>query len=76
MPEQFKILSDFLRQFEPEVQGREGDPPDEQAREKIRSFALGKLAPPEREEFLALIEKHPSWTPILAAEVKALRRQG
>ena len=69
----FKLLAEFLDQFSAEVEGRARfDPPDEN-KKKIRAFARGELAGPEREERVNLLKENANWVEILAEEVKALR---
>lgn len=73
MSEPFKILADFLQQFEPDVCGHQGELPSEEIRLRIRSFARGTLGANEQRELLRLFEENPDWVQILTLEVKSLR---
>jgi len=73
MPETFNIISDFLEQFEDEVFGRGTDCPDSETMDVIARFGRGELTAPERLKVVAILEKNPSWIPLLAKEIRAAR---
>ena len=75
MSEPFKILADFLDQFEPQVSGRSTEPAPAEMRQKLELFAKGDLAPEERGEICAMLAQRPEWVEILVREVKKLRQQ-
>jgi hypothetical protein len=73
MSEAFNIISDFLAQFEDEVFGRGADCPDSATMEDIARFGRGELTAQERLKVMAILEKNPSWIPLLAKEIRASR---
>jgi hypothetical protein len=73
MSEAFNIISEFLEQFEGEAFGRGTDCPDSETMEEIARFGRGELTAQERLKIVAILEKNPSWIPLLAKEIRASR---
>lgn len=76
MSETFQILSRFLAQFGPEVEGREAAQPPEEVRSRLEQLARGNVSEPEQEGLFKLLRKNPEWTAWLAQEVKGMRNSG
>jgi len=66
---------DFLRHFEPEVQGRGADALDASARESLVRFAQGKCSPTERRQMCDALQRNPEWLNLVAKEVKGRRNK-
>ena len=75
MNEPFKVLADFLKQFEPQVAGRASEPPPTDVRQKLELFARGELSQDERGRLCAALIDRPEWVEMLVREVKSLRGQ-
>ena len=74
MTNAFEILARFLERGEAEVEGRLLELPPEDVRLKLRQFALGLLPMDEQPALIAQLNEHRHWIPLLADEVKALRK--
>jgi hypothetical protein len=72
----FEILTRFLEQFGPEVQGRETAQPPEEVQAQLRRLAKGDLPETEQDTVFTLLRRNPEWTAWLAQEVKGLRPSG
>ncbi len=68
----FKVLENFLGHVE--VEGRARPVAPRELRPKLQLMACGKLPEPERMAVAELLRQHPEWLPMLAEEVKKLRR--
>jgi len=73
MTEPFQVLTDFLKQFDPQVSGRSAEPPPSEICEKMKLFAKGDLSREERDRLCAALAVHPEWVKMLVREVKSLR---
>lgn len=54
----------------------EDDQPTEKLRQAIARFAKGSVTAEERAELCLTLQKRPEWVPLLAEEVRLLRRDG
>jgi len=73
MTDSFKLLAEFLDQFNDEVEGRQSAAPPEEIQVKLRALAHGSLPLTERENVFSILNQNPEWISELAKEIKALR---
>ena len=66
----FLILTRYLKQFSPDVEGRatESPPPDIAAR--LDRFTSGGVDASERSNLALLLKDHPEWVRYLAGKIK------
>jgi hypothetical protein len=75
MSHPFQILTEFLRQYGDEVEGRSLEEPNTEIKRKLQRFVSGASEETERTELVGLLQDNPQWVPWLAAEVKAQRTE-
>jgi hypothetical protein len=71
----FKILIDFLDQFEPEVSGRSQSQPYNEDVTKLLRFATGACDEAERTEVCEILRMHPAWIRWVADRVRMARME-
>lgn len=67
------ILTRFLDQFDPDVEGRAAEPPPPDVATRLDLFAAGKADAAERAGIADLLKDHPEWVRYLA---RAVRQRG
>jgi len=75
MSNTFETLARFLDRYSDEVEGRELEEVPPQFKPKLRDFALGALAEPERQELARLLKENPRWVASLAEEARMVRER-
>ncbi|HEY1052725.1 MAG TPA: hypothetical protein VGE39_23300 [Prosthecobacter sp.] len=64
------ILTRFLNQFDPEVEGRAAEPPPPDVAERLNRFASGDSSATERGSVAGLLKEHPEWVRYLAQAIR------
>jgi hypothetical protein len=67
------ILTRFLDQFDPDVEGRAAEPPPPDVAARLDRFAAGEADASERAGLAVLLKDHPEWVRYLA---RAVRQRG
>ena len=64
------ILTRFLNQFDPDVEGRAAEPPPAEVAGRLDRFAAGTASAEERSSVAALLKEHPEWVRYLAQAIR------
>lgn len=71
--EDLLILTRFLDQFDPDVEGRAAEPPPPDVAARLDRFAAGGADATERAGIANLLKDHPEWVRYLA---RVIRQRG
>lgn len=65
------ILTRFLNQFDPDVEGRAAEPPPADVAERLNRFAAGDADAAERGSVAGMLKEHPEWVRYLAGVIRS-----
>jgi hypothetical protein len=74
MDRKHRALLDILRNESRTMIKDERDQPPDNVRKTIARFARGSVTFEERTQLCAILQERPDWVPLLADEVKSLRK--
>jgi hypothetical protein len=76
MDRKHRALLDILRNESRAMIKNESDLPPDHVRKTIARFARGSVTFEERAQLCEILQERPDWVPLLADEVKSVRRGG
>jgi hypothetical protein len=76
MDRKYRALLKILKNESRAMIKDESDQPPDNVRKTIARFARGSVTSEERAQLCEVLQERPDWVPLLADEVKSLRRGG